>query len=287
MKYAVFTVCMPEYPMVKVPGLLKEWGYDGVEWRITNQNDAPKPSFWSGNRTTIMESEALAKAPEVKRLCKEAGIAMPSLGTYTSSGGDILKRVPYLMETANVLGCKSMRVSTQHFDGSKSFNAMWKDASKLYAKVEKLAEKYKVRTLVEMHPNTLTASASSALRFVTPFDPKNVGVIYDVGNQSREGMEHFRAGLEMLGKYMGHVHMKNGKWVTAGKEADGKVKWANKPATLWGGLLDIEKFMETLVLLGYDGWISLEDFTKGSSKKKLVADVKYLRKLEARAKAKK
>ncbi len=284
MKYSVFTVCMPEYTTEKVPGLLKSWGYDGVEWRVVDQQDQEKPSFWRGNRSTIAETEALAKAAWVKQICRDAGITIMGLGTYCSCDS---KRAPYLMEAARAMGTKSIRISTPYYDGTKSYNKMWKDAQKEYAKIEKTAEKFGVRSSVEMHPNTLTASASAALRFLTPFDPKRVGVIYDVGNQVREGYEHFRAGIEMLGKYLTYVHMKNQLWAKAGKNEDGSTKWVSKAASLKAGQLSVAQFMTVLVQQGYDGWISLEDFSAGSSKKKLTENIAYLRQLEAQAKAQK
>jgi len=284
MKYSVFTVCMPEYQTERVPGLLAKWGFDGVEWRVTNQEASEKPGFWKGNRTTILESEALAKAPEVKSLCKEAGVEIIGLGTYVNSND--LKRIPPLMEAARVMGTRGIRVSTPYFDGSKSYNMMWKEAKKNFAKIERMVEKYGVRANVEMHMNTLTPSASAALRFLGDFNPKHMGVIYDVGNQVKEGGERYRAGLEMLGKYLSHVHMKNAQWVKKSKEADGTVKWSEKWATLKGGIMDLGALYEVLAVLKYDGWISIEDFSPGNSQRKLTEGLAYLKKLEARAKQK-
>jgi sugar phosphate isomerase/epimerase len=280
MKYSVFTVCMPEYRLEKVPGLLAKWGYDGVEWRVVDQEDAPKPGFWRGNKATVPESKALAMAAEVTRMTKAAGLEMPGLGTYC--GADV-KKVPYLMEVAQAMGVRNIRVSTPYYDGTKSYNQMWKQAQKDYARIEKLAAKFKVRSSVEMHPNTLTPSASASLRFLSPFDPKQVGVIYDIGNLPREGLENWRAGIEMLGKYLTYIHMKNGLWFKSAKEPDGTVKWSYKASSLKTGQMDLGKFMEVLVGLGYDGWISLEDFSPGSSKRKLTQDIAYLKGLEARA----
>ena len=39
MKYGVFSVSMPEYDIAETVALLKEVGYDGVEWRV---NQIPK-----------------------------------------------------------------------------------------------------------------------------------------------------------------------------------------------------------------------------------------------------
>ena len=35
MKHSVFTVAMPDYDVREAAKKLKEWGYDGVEWRVT------------------------------------------------------------------------------------------------------------------------------------------------------------------------------------------------------------------------------------------------------------
>lgn len=286
MKYSVFTVCMPEHPLEKVPTLLAQWGYDGVEWRVDNQKESAKPSFWGGNRATLSESEALTRATEVKKLCRDAGITIMALGTYRDCN-DSSKDIQHLMEAARAMGTRNLRIGTPYYDGSKSYNRMFAKAQKNYAKVERYAEKHGVRACVEMHPSQLAPSASAAMRFLEPFNPKHVGVIYDVGNQVREGHENFRAGLEILGKYLSHVHMKNGSWKKAGKDKDGATTWAPKGATLKTGQLDIALFMNVLVNHGYKGWISMEDFTPGSSKRRLTEAIEYMKTLEKRALRKK
>ena len=286
MKYSVFTVSMPEHPVEKVPALLADWGYDGVEWRVVDQPDAPKPSFWRGNRATILESEALARAKEIKKLTRAAGLTIMGLGTYCDCDASV-KRLSYLMETARAMGTRNLRVGTPYYDGSKNYVPMFNKAQKQYARVAKLAEKFGVRASVEMHPNQLTPSASAAMRFLTPFSPKHVGVIYDVGNMVREGFERYRMGLGLLGKYLSHVHLKNGMVKKAGKDKDGATIWAGKAASLKAGQMDLGDFMNKLVQVGYDGWISLEDFSSGSSLSRLKNGVEYLKVLEKRAKSKK
>jgi len=283
MKYSVFTVSMPEYPVEKVPTTLAKWGYDGVEWRVVDQQSAPKPSFWRGNRATIMESEALERAGEIKKLTRDGGLVIMGLGTYCDCGAN-RKRLSYLMETARAMGTRNLRIGTPHFDGSKSYAKMFKKAQKDYERVAKCAEEFKVRANVEMHPNTLTPSASAARRLLEPFDPKHVGVIYDVGNLVREGFERYRMGLEVLGKYLNYIHLKSGLWRSAGKDADGATVWAYKAASLKAGQPDMGEFLGKLAQVGYDGWISIEDFSSGSSLSRLKNGVAYLRTLERRVK---
>ena len=59
MKYGVFSVSTPEYTPEETLKLLKELGYDGIEWRVTNvPKEFPKDvayggRYWAANRSTI------------------------------------------------------------------------------------------------------------------------------------------------------------------------------------------------------------------------------------------
>ena len=73
MKYSVFTVSTPEFDLEKTCQKLKEYGYDWVEWRVTevdyNINENKEPSFWGFNRSTVDISTIKEKAPDIKKLC--------------------------------------------------------------------------------------------------------------------------------------------------------------------------------------------------------------------------
>ena len=82
MKYAVFTVMMPEFTTEESIALLAELGYNGAEFRVTvKQGDEDNPGYWSGNRCTVDESTFLETAPRLREACDKAGLEVPSLGT--------------------------------------------------------------------------------------------------------------------------------------------------------------------------------------------------------------
>jgi len=74
--YSVFTVMMPEFDVPESARLLKELGYDGVEWRVHNVPSIfpDQPDFWRGNRATIDIETIVHKAQEIRRICDDAGI---------------------------------------------------------------------------------------------------------------------------------------------------------------------------------------------------------------------
>lgn len=281
MKYSVFTVCMPEVPMEQVPAKLAAWGYDGVEWRTVDQKPSSdgKPAFWAGNLATLPESQALARAQEVRQLCRQAGIQVLGLASYRRCSDR--QAIAPLMEAAAAMGAGHVRIGVPGYDGSENYNRLFKTALADYARVEKLAAKYRVKALIETHMGLICASASATLRFVEHFDPKHVGVIYDPGNMVREGYENYQAGFEILGKYLTYVHVKNAAWRKTKTEEDGTVRWGVAWMPLSKGIVNWHEVLTALRRVGYDGWLSQEDFSPGrSSATKLRRNVAYLKAIE-------
>jgi sugar phosphate isomerase/epimerase len=124
------------------------------------------------------------------------------------------------------------------------------------------AETYVVRVLIELHHRTIVASASAAIRLVDGLDPARVGVIHDVGNLVIEGHEDYAAAFDMLGPYLAHVHVKNVAWRPVGRSSvDSGTTWAEEWATLRDGQADIEAYFRALHAVGYDDWVTCEDFS--------------------------
>ena len=82
MKHSVFTVAMPDYDVREAAKKLKEWGYDGVEWRVTGvPSPMPEtPNFWSANRATVDFENLPGSAEEARKISKEAGLEIPAQG---------------------------------------------------------------------------------------------------------------------------------------------------------------------------------------------------------------
>ncbi len=98
---------------------------------------------------------------------------------------------------------------------------------------------------------TLCPSASLAHRLVSYFDPETIGVIYDPGNMVHEGFEDYRIGLELLGPYLAHVHLKNAAF--SWPEGDGGV-WTPRWAPLEDGVVNLPQLFNALHAVDYAGW---------------------------------
>ena len=82
MKFGVFSVSMPEYGIEESVRLLKELGYDGVEWRVAEMPEKEPENvpfalrYWACNKSTLELRSIEAEAAKAKALCDEAGLEM-------------------------------------------------------------------------------------------------------------------------------------------------------------------------------------------------------------------
>jgi sugar phosphate isomerase/epimerase len=260
-KYAVFTVSTPEYTPEEAVGVLKELGYDGVEWRVIDQEPASdgRPGFWQGNRCTLPLRTFVEDAPRIRSLTERVGLETTNVGAY--AGCDDLARVEQVMRGAALLGAPSARVRVPRYDGTENYRRMRDRARGQFQDVEALAKQYEVRAVIETHQGTLTPSASSLASFLYGFDPQWTGALFDPGNMAVEGYEHYQLGLEALGPYLAHVQIKNAWWHAIGTRPDGSAEWNTAWAPLKKGVVDMQSVFRALAAVGYDDWVSFEDFS--------------------------
>ena len=108
---------------------------------------------------------------------------------------------------------------------------------------------------------TIVPSASAAAQFCSRFDPRHVGVIHDAGNMVFEGFERYRMGLRGARPVSRARPPQERAWAPTGARDDGTVRWAAAFAPLDEGSVDVRDLLRALRAVGYDGWISFEDFS--------------------------
>lgn len=258
MKLGVFTVSMPDYEPIEAAALLKQFGYDGVEWRCTTDTgDRSKPSFWSGNRTSMTAEEIIRRAPELKA----TGLAMPSLGSYIAIDSCTFADAELHMRAAAAIGAKNLRISAgQYGRAPGQFWDLFKKARENYAQLADLAAKHNVRAVIETHMGQLGPSAMKARAILEGLNPQHVGIMWDPANQVFEGGENYKMALEIAGEYLAEVHAKNSRYVP-GEKANGFRPWQYQSAPLRDGIVNWPDVIKTLKAFGYDDWIFFEDFS--------------------------
>lgn len=75
MKYTIFTVSAPHCTPEEIIRKASLWGYDGIEWRITNDRGKGKESaFWSGNLCTIQADAPDEMFAGIAEATRKAGL---------------------------------------------------------------------------------------------------------------------------------------------------------------------------------------------------------------------
>jgi sugar phosphate isomerase/epimerase len=271
MKLGVYSISLPDLTPREAVSAARKLGYGGIEWRVAPRRDDlshETPSYFGHNRCTLeptVEAGAMARG-----LCVDEGIEVLGLSPYIGVGD--VTAVEAAMRMAVAAGAPQVRLRAAS-TGEDSYAALFARTVDFLGAVEQLALRYGVRGVVEVHQRTICPSASLTHRLVSGFDPKAIGVIFDVGNMVIEGYEDHRIGLELLGAHLVHVHLKN---VAYERPADGGV-WTPRWAPIDDGVLDVPAFLRVLAETGYDGWIATEDFsTLRSPQETLAYNAAYL-----------
>ncbi len=291
MKFGVFSVSMPEYTPAEAVKLAKEIGYDAMEWRVAAPPQEGEPSdyarrYWTHNKCTIKETSILEDTLEARRLCDEAGIEM--WGISPALPLEKMDAFYDVVRAAGKVGVKMVRFGLIMFDQSKTgmdYPTHFEYMRNKLREAEPVLKENNVKLVIEMHHGTLTASASAAARMLEGFDPNYYGLIYDVGNQVYEGYEDYLKSFQLLGDYIAHVHLKNAYMKADGEDEFGATKWVGVSAPLKKGQADIKKFFEAMAAVGYDGSVSIEDFSNESpTEEKLRENLEYMKALLAATK---
>ncbi len=285
MKFSVFSVCLPEYDIHETIQVMKNMGYDGIEWRVSEPCPAEKPAdysyewrYWQYNKSALDVATIDKEAASIKAMCESANLSICNLATYlTVDDGEAIERVLY---AAKIMDCPSIRVDSPIYDETENYTVLFNRTKSKIIELQKSGEKYGVRLLFETHMGNIIPSASAAYRLVCDCDPRYVGIIFDPGNMVYEGFENYRLGIELLGEYLGHVHVKNSTWKLVETTETGVERYEPTFEQFKKGYADLGKLIKVLREVNYGGFISVEDFSNvEDTVTKLKNNLEYLKTL--------
>lgn len=283
MRYSITTVALPHLTLREMVQLASGLGYHGLELRVRR---IPPPaagqpfSFWGNHKEDLSPDTFVERAPEIRRAIGDAGLAIPALASNaTAAELDDLKR---LAEGAAIVGCPLVRIGApRRYDGSAPYRAVFDETVDAFREALRAVASFGVRGLLEIHGGTIAVSAGLALRVVERFSPSAIGVVYDSNNMVREGFEGMRLGLDVLGPYLAHVHVGGHAPEPGERDASGTLRWSWRARDLPDGLIETPSLLEELHRVGYQGFITVEDFrTNLSAEQKFDRTIRYLRDLD-------
>lgn len=266
LKLSVFTVAAPDMTPEELCEAAAAAGITGLEWRCKDTPDEvrkERPSFWGNNQCTISPDAAEEEINRFRGAAASHNRQAIAVTPYLNCGD--VEGTEQVMRLAKRLDASMVRVGVPTYDRSRPYGELFEQATNYLREVERLALDYGIKALVETHHVTIAPSASLAHRLVAPFNPDAIGVLYDPGNMVHEGFENYRMGMELLGPYLAHVHVKNAGWQSSspGETADHlkPVDWKSGWAPIANGVVPWKQVLTDLKAVGYDGWFGVEDFS--------------------------
>ncbi|WP_342573336.1 sugar phosphate isomerase/epimerase family protein [Paenibacillus sp. FSL R5-0749] len=283
MKLSVFTVATPDLNAEELASAAAAAGIDGIEWRfrgIPEEAMSEEPSYWRNNRCSVDPSRWQEQVPVFREAASGQGRKSIALVPYLNCGD--ISATEQAFQAAAGLGASMMRVGVPGYDRKTHYSELYRKAVDYLTEVQDLAKQYNIKAIVETHHQTIAPTASLAYRLVESLDPQHVGVLYDPGNMVHEGYENHRMGLELLGPYLAHVHVKNAGWFEPEVKDTQKdnvteknsglalnTAWKCQWTPLTEGMVDWVQMVRDLRAVGYDGYYGIEDFS-GALKSKAM-----------------
>ncbi|QJC54154.1 sugar phosphate isomerase/epimerase [Paenibacillus albicereus] len=261
MQLSVFTVATPDLQPEELAAEAASAGLQGIEWRYARTSDEARrqaPSYWGNNLATIPVGASDEELARYGQAASSAGLRSISVTPYLRCGD--LDAAEDVLAAARKLGASMIRLGVHGYDRTRPFGELYEEQRRYLAEAAALCRRYGVKGLVETHHGTIAPSASAAARLLEGLDPDTVGVLLDPGNMVHEGFENYRMGMELLGPYLAHVHMKNAAWTSSERE-DGSVKWTSGWTGMRRGVVDWAQVAADLAAVGYAGWVGVEDFS--------------------------
>ena len=275
---------MPQLDLEVQAELLQRLGFDGIEWRVrrvTDEQRAQAFSEWGAHKNDLTPENFLANAARMKKVAADHDLAISGIATGATAND--LEQVKLLAEGAAACGAPFFRVwCPRSFDGTVSYRVLFDEAVEAFAKALDAIAGSGVKIIVETHGRTIHVSASLMHRLLSHWSPDRICCIFDPQNMVSDGFETTEIAVELLGPYLGHLHAGGHKPVEKGRdEATGTVEWEWPGVPMAEGVYDFPRLLRKLKAVGYQGFISIEDFRAAPLEEKLRDGIEYLKRVEA------
>jgi glucosamine-6-phosphate deaminase len=245
-RLAFSTLGCPSWPLSRVVDAASRLGYDGVELRFLEGDDA----LWA--RPELLGSGLR----ETQARLADAGLAVPCVDTRSffhqpdaAARRVAVEEAQRTAELAGHLGARGIRVFGDRVQPGADLASTrgW-----IVACLGELRDRLRgsgVEVWLETHGDFATAAATRSLLEEAGSD--GLGAVWDPANAFSEFGEELKAGAAALGPFLRHVHVKDER-----RPPDGKIPW---PPVLPGrGDFPAARVLDMLSAAGGEHWVSFE-----------------------------
>jgi sugar phosphate isomerase/epimerase len=253
MKLGIQSVCTADLEIDGVMTLAKTIGLDGVELaagylgRFRKDPDGPE---WH-----ISTADTVASAEKAALLARAAGVEIFAFASRCEV--QELDKFESLCRAAAAIGCPNVRIGCGRYDPQLGYWASMKRSREQLAAAVEVGRRHRVRPVVELHDNTMADGVLASYELVRDFSPRDVGVIFDVGNAKLFGYQPWPQAFDILYEYVSHIHAKDMAWAREGDKVNLVFTGPGE------GFVEWPEVMKQLKQRQYQGYVSIEDYRGG------------------------
>lgn len=275
-KISLYTLLAREVSLEEAVKLAADAGFDAVDIRMREDGIHITPD--------ISDEEAV----RVRTMVEDAGLHVSGLTTYWEAGkidrdearGE-LDGIARSLEVANVLGAGFVRISSADYQRAYDYEVCRAAFRDQMMAIGTMAAAAGIIVTPEQHGGRYISSAGQCLDMLRGLEHPNLGLVFDPGNAVSEGFERPWVQVRMLRHWIKNVHVKNR--MTAEGEAGNHARLPGGNCRVNEGVLEWNEIADELIAIGYDGYLTAEDFAEFDSlAEKFKWNADFLRDLAGR-----
>jgi sugar phosphate isomerase/epimerase len=273
---SLYTLLAREVSLEEAVRLAADAGFDAVDIRMREDGIHITPD--------ISDAEAC----RIRWMVEDSGLHVSGLTTYWEVGRvdrtaakTEIAGIAAALDTAAALDAGFVRISSADYDRAYDYEVCRAAFRDQLMRVAEMAAEYGIIITPEQHGGRYISSAGQCLDMLRGLEHPNLGLVFDPGNAVSEGFERPWVQVRMLGRWIKNVHVKNR--MTATGEIGQHARLGGGNVRVNEGVLEWNEIADELVAVGYDGYLTAEDFAEFDSlAEKFAWNAEFLRGLAGR-----
>jgi sugar phosphate isomerase/epimerase len=281
MDIGVTAVMLPEIDFEEQVDLCVSLGvrlYQIRPRKITPEQRTEPYSCWGNHRFDLTPERLVREGAAIEARLRQAGMSpwgpLPSPSAAPSDD-----EIDLHLRGAQVAKAGCMRLSAPPYpSGIFDFHSWMDGVVERYKHIiKRLARRRGIKIIIETHAKSGVTSPGLAWQLVRHFDPRELGVIFDIGNFAREGEVNAELAVSVLKEWIDCVHVGGSRRREEGVDSNGCRTLSQNMCAPQDSDLHVPTWIAALRAAEINPPLIIEDFTATpSGPERLRRDARFL-----------
>lgn len=189
--------------------------------------------------------------PPILAATHAAGLSTPMIITAIDQPN---AEAETIMETMRAHGIRRYRVATNRYDLSKEIQPQYDALRRRIEAIARMNEKHDTVAMFHTHSGGAIGGAGWDLwMLVRDFDPRYIGLNYDIGHTTVKGGSGVQEGIRAAHKHIHALSVKDFHWIRRTDAAPGQWAWRNEFIPPGQGMVNFGDAFRYMKSIGFNG----------------------------------